>query len=111
MRDVDKTTAMIVGGAAGLVFGLAVAAVGMALTARALRKGGNRNLTTALLVRMLLDLATLAAVFLVREFLPLPFAAVLIGTATGLALGSILSALLLGRRTGKRSGRKPEERE
>ena len=45
------------GAVAGGLFGLAVAAVGMVLTLRAMKKGGSRALAVAMAVRLLLDLA------------------------------------------------------
>ena len=99
----------VIGAVAGGLFGLAVAAVGMVLTLRAMKKGGSRALAVAMALRLLLDLAALGAVYLLRNALPLPFEPTLIALATGLALGGILSALLLNRRIGEPGGKDREK--
>ena len=92
------------GAVAGGLFGLAVAAVGMVLTLRAMKKGGSRALAVAMAVRLLLDLAALGAVYLLRNALPLPFEPTIIATAVGLSAGVVGLAALSNRRLKKTGG-------
>ena len=100
----------VMGAVAGGLFGLAVAAVGMVLTLRAMKKGGSRALAVAMAVRLLLDLAALGAVYLLRKTLPLPFEPTIIATAVGLSAGVVGLAALSNRRLKKTGGEGPWKR-
>ncbi len=85
---------LIVGIAAGFLFGLAVAGVNTAVMARALRSRSAGALTVAVALRTVLDLLALGAVYLTRSVLPLPFEPTLIATAVGLSVGIFGLAIL-----------------
>lgn len=87
----------IIGGLVGLVFGCAVACCSAWLTKRSLKKDKTVAVMGVSFLRQLLDIAALLVVFLLRNVLPFPLYAVLIGTAIGLSVGGIILAV----RTGK----------
>ena len=86
-----STGQYLLGGAAGLVFGLLVAAGNTLLTRRSLLRA--RQSTTSVMgtsgLRQVINLAALVLVYLLRGVVPLPLAGTLIGTAVGLSGGSI----------------------
>ncbi len=88
----------LLGGLAGLAFGLAVSYCNMLLTKRAVKKkdgsGVNAVMSTNVL-RQLINIAALAVVFLLRNVVPLPFYGTIIGAAIGLSAGSVLFIWLL----------------
>lgn len=88
----------IIGGLIGLVFGGAVACCSAWLTKRSLKKDKTAAVMGVSFLRQLLDIAALLIVFLLRNVLPFPLYATLIGTAAGLSVGGILLAV----RTGKK---------
>ena len=85
-----STGQYLLGGAAGLVFGLLVAAGNTLLTRRSLLRA--RQSTTSVMgtsgLRQVINLAALVLVYLLRGVVPLPLAGTLIGTAVGLSGGS-----------------------
>ena len=88
-----STGQYLLGGAAGLVFGLLVAAGNTLLTRRSLlraRQNAASVMGTSGL-RQVINLAALVLVYLLRGVVPLPLAGTLIGTAVGLSGGSILA--------------------
>ena len=90
----------LLGGAAGLVFGLLVAAGNTLLTRRSLlraRQNAASVMGTSGL-RQVINLAALVLVYLLRGVVPLPLAGTLIGTAVGLSGGSIAGVWILARR-------------
>ena len=93
-----STGQYLLGGAAGLVFGLLVAAGNTLLTRRSLLRA--RQSTTSVMgtsgLRQVINLAALVLVYLLRGVLPL--AGTLIGTAVGLSGGSIAGVWILARR-------------
>ena len=101
VRAVNKT---VIAAGAGLLFGLAVSAVGMVLTLRAMRRGSSKSLALAMALRLLLDLAALGAVYLLRKSMPLPFEPAVIATAVGLSAGAVGLAVLSSRRQKKTGG-------
>jgi len=90
----------LLGGAAGLVFGLLVAAGNTLLTRRSLRRA--RQNTASVMgtsgLRQVINLAALVLVYLLRNAVPLPLAGTLIGTAIGLSGGSIAGVWILARK-------------
>lgn len=80
---------------AGAVWGVAMALLNMLIMRAALKKNKDRDLMAANLVRTVLDLAAFAAVFLVRNILPLPYTFVLVGTAIGLSMTTIVYSFRL----------------
>lgn len=95
-----STGQYLLGGAAGLVFGLLVAAGNTLLTRRSLLRA--RQSTTSVMgtsgLRQIINLAALVLVYMLRGVVPLPLAGTLIGTAVGLSGGSIAGVWILARR-------------
>ena len=89
-----STGQYLLGGAAGLVFGLLVAAGNTLLRAK--------QSTTSVMgtsgLRQVINLAALVLVYLLRGVVPLPLAGTLIGTAVGLSGGSIAGVWILARK-------------
>ena len=75
--------------AAGLVWGVAVAFLNAFITKK-MASRGDRALAAGGLIRTLVDAAALAAVFLLRNVIPLRYEVVLIATAIALSLVSIV---------------------
>ena len=90
----------LLGGAAGLAFGLLVAAGNTLLLRRSLQRAkqtqGTVMGTSGL--RQVINLAALVLVYLLRKVVPLPLAGTLIGTAVGLSGGSIAGVWILARK-------------
>jgi len=80
---------------AGAVWGVLVALLNMAIMKRCLHKNTNSAIMIGNLARTLLDLAAMAAVFLLRDVLPLPYVFVLVGTAAGLSITTIICSYRL----------------
>lgn len=85
---------MIVSILAGLAIGLAVAAINTVVMRGAIKKGSAASMMIAVTTRMLLDVGALAAVYLLRDKLPLQFQPAMIATAVGLTAGIISLAVL-----------------
>ena len=95
-----STGQYLLGGAAGLVFGLLVAAGNTLLTRRSLLRA-KQNAASVMGtsgLRQVINLAALVLVYLLRGVVPLPLAGTLIGTAVGLSGGSIAGVWILARR-------------
>ena len=98
----------IYGGLAGLAFGSAVAYLNSLVTKHYIKKNsqktgadGNLSVMGMNVARQLINLAALLAVFLLRNVIPLPFSAVIIGTAVGLTLISTFFVWLISRQSFK----------
>ena len=87
----------LLGGVAGLVFGLLVAAGNTLLTRRSLQRAKQSQATVMGTsgLRQVINLAALVLVYLLRKVVPLPLAGTLIGTAVGLSGGSIAGVWIL----------------
>lgn len=96
---------LILGIAAGLVWGALASLVNLQINKKALAKGSTNALLAANLGRTVVDLAALAAVFLLRKHLPFSYEGMLIGTAISLSLLTILFAF---RMAGKQKGGKKD---
>ncbi|MFR6425871.1 MAG: hypothetical protein ACLUNO_10200 [Oscillospiraceae bacterium] len=95
-----STGQYLLGGAAGLVFGLLVAAGNTLLTRRSLLRA-KQNAASVMGtsgLRQVINLAALVLVYLLRGVVPLPLAGTLIGTAVGLSGGSIAGVWILARK-------------
>ena len=89
----------LLGGVAGLVFGLLVAAGNTLLTRRSLQRAKQSQATVmGTGLRQVINLAALVLVYLLRKVVPLPLAGTLIGTAVGLSGGSIAGVWILARK-------------
>ena len=96
---------LFLGIAAGLVWGALAALVNLQINKKALAKGNSNALLAANLGRTFVDLAALAAVFLLRRYLPFSYEGMLIGTAVSLSLISVIFAFRLAGKQ-KKGGRK-----
>ena len=96
----------LLGGAAGLVFGLLVAAGNTLLTRRSLQRAKQSQATVMGTsgLRQVINLAALVLVYLLRKVVPLPLAGTLIGTAVGLSGGSIAGVWILARKMDDTNG-------
>lgn len=95
----------IIGGAAGLAFGSAAAFINCLITKKIFVAGGSRSGKGELMpimgvnaLRMLINISALAAVFLLREWLPWPPTAVAVGVCIGLSAVSLFFIFRLVRR-------------
>lgn len=88
---------MIFGALAGLAWGALWGFLNTRILKRSIEKNNNQAMLAANLIRTLVDLASLAAVFLLRGILPFRYEAMLIGTAVSLSLVSIVFAYRYGR--------------
>ncbi|MEG1758114.1 MAG: hypothetical protein RR235_06595 [Oscillospiraceae bacterium] len=87
----------LIGGIGGLAFGSAVAYFNYRITRRYARENNGQatasegiSVLKVTSLRMFTNIAALATVYLLRNVLPLPFAAVITGTAVGLSMVSLL---------------------
>ena len=81
--------------ALGAVWGVLVALLNMAIMKSCLKKNTESAILAGNLARTALDLAAMAAVFLLRNVLPLPYVFVLVGTAAGLSFTTIIYSFKL----------------
>lgn len=88
----------LLAGGIGFVFGSLVAFANLQITRRSLQKNNANGIMAASMLRMLVNVAALALVYLTRNLLPLPFYGTIIGTAVGLSLMSILLNLRLSKK-------------
>lgn len=79
----------LLAGGIGFAFGALVAFGNAQITRRAVEKGSTNAIMAACMLRMLVNIAALAAVYFTRNLLPLPFYGTIIGTAVGLSLVGI----------------------
>lgn len=77
----------LLAGGIGFIFGSLVAFVNMCITRRGLQKNSANAVMAASLLRMLVNIAALAAVYFTRKLLPLPFYGTIIGHGRGLVAG------------------------
>lgn len=87
----------LLAGGIGLVFGSLVSFGNMQITRHSVRKNSANAIMAASLLRMLVNIAALAAVYFTRNLLPLPFYGTIVGTAVGLSLVGILLNLKLSK--------------
>ena len=80
---------------AGAVWGALACTVNYLLLKSAIKKTSPNAVSGASLARVAVDAAALGVVFLLRNTLPVDFAAAIISTAVVLSLGGIVSAFLL----------------
>ena len=88
----------LIGGVIGAAFGFAVANISAVLTRRNMKKGDANSVMAGSMLRTLLDILALLAVFLLRNVLPFPFYGVIIGTAIGLSVSNIILASRIGKK-------------
>ena len=86
----------VFGALAGLAWGALAAFINMLISKKCMQKT-NSAMLGANAARMLVDLAALAAVFLLRNVLPFRFEAAIIGTAVAMSILTIVFAFRLSR--------------
>lgn len=98
------TAEYIIGGVVGLAFGSLVAGLSSCLTAHYLKKQASERKDSMLGVmamsfgRLLIAAAALFVVFLLRNLLPWPLNAMLLGTALGLTVVSFIIIFILSKK-------------
>ena len=95
--------------AAGLVWGALAAFVNMRINRAALAKGSTNALLAANLGRTAVDIAALAAVFLLRKVLPFSYEVMLISTTVTLSLLTVAFAFRIAGKEKSKNGEKKEE--
>lgn len=90
----------VIGAVAGLLWGALIAWVNSRINKKAIEKNSEKALLSANFTRTLVDIAALAAVFLLRKVLPFSFEAAICGTAASLGLLTVYFAFLLSRPEG-----------
>jgi hypothetical protein len=86
-----------VGALLGLLWGAILAWINSRINKKAIAKNSTKAVLTANAVRMLIDIAGLATVFLLRNILPFNFEATIVGTAASLGLLTVYFAYRLSR--------------
>ena len=89
---------LVIGGAAGLVWGALCGFLNTRILRRAIAKNDNSAIMAANLARMAIDLAALGLVFLLRKVLPFSFEAMLIGTAVAMSAVTLVFAFRYGKK-------------
>ena len=87
----------VVGAVIGLLWGALVAWVNSMINRKALMKNSTNAMLLANFGRTLIDIAALAAVFLLRNVLPGNFEATIVGTAAALGLLTVFFAFRLAK--------------
>ena len=99
----------VIGGVIGAVFGFVVAMVSAQLIRRNMKKNDASAVMAGSMLRTLLDILSLLAVYLLRNILPFPFYGVIIGTALGLSVGNVIQAQRMGKQIKEDENRKKSE--
>ena len=99
----------VIGGVIGAVFGFVVAMVSARLIRRNMKKNDANAVMAGSMLRTLLDILSLLAVYLLRNILPFPFYGVIIGTALGLSVGNVIQAQRMGKQIKEDENRKKSE--
>ena len=76
----------LIGAVIGLLWGALIAWLNSRINKKAIAKNDTKAIMTANMIRMAIDVAALAAVFLLRKVLPWNFDATIAGTAAYLGL-------------------------
>ena len=86
-----------IGAVMGLLWGALIAWLNSRISKKAIAKNDTKAILTANFVRIAIDVAALAAVFLLRNVLPGNFEATIAGTAASLGLLTVYFAFRLTR--------------
>ena len=87
----------VIGAVIGLLWGALIAWLNSRINKKALEKNTTKAVLSANVTRTAIDLAALAAVFLLRNVLPFSFEATIVGTAASLGLLTVFFAFQLAR--------------
>ncbi len=90
----------VFGALAGLLWGAAAAVINACVSKKCMKKNSAPAMFAANIIRFLVDIASLAAVFLLRKVLPFSYEAALVGTAASLSVLTIVFAFRLSRPDG-----------
>jgi hypothetical protein len=89
---------LLIGLLAGLAWGALCGFLNTRILKRAVEKNDNNFMMAANILRILVDLVALGAVFLLRGVLPFSYEAALVGTAIALSLLTIAFAFRYGKK-------------
>lgn len=89
---------LLIGALAGLAWGAVCGIVNLLILKKAIGKNDNNAMMTANLLRMVIDLVALGAVFMLRNLLPFSYEAMLIATAVALSVVTIAYAFRYGKK-------------
>ena len=87
----------LIGAVVGLLWGALIAWLNSRINKKAIAKNDTKAIMTANMIRMAIDVAALAAVFLLRKVLPWNFEATIAGTAASLGLLTVYFAFRLSK--------------
>ena len=87
----------LIGAVIGLLWGALIAWLNSRINKKAIAKNDTKAIMTANMIRMAIDVAALAAVFLLRKALPWNFEATIAGTAASLGLLTVYFAFRLSK--------------
>ena len=87
----------LIGAVIGLLWGALIAWLNSRINKKAIAKNDTKAIMTANMIRMAIDVAALAAVFLLRKVLPWNFEATIAGTAASLGLLTVYFAFRLSK--------------
>jgi len=82
---------------AGAVWGLVIAFLNGCVSKKMLSKNSTAAYMTMNFLRMLIDVAALAIVFLLRKLLPFSYELALVGTAASLSIATIVMAFRMSK--------------
>ncbi len=88
---------LLIGVLVGLVWGALAGLLNAFINQKLLARGSTNALMAGNLLRLIVDFAAMAAVYLLRNLLPFSWEAVLIGTAVALSLVTIVFAFRYGK--------------
>ncbi len=92
----------------GTVWGLLDALLNAALMRNAVAKNDIKSVSLCNTLRFVIDLAALAAVYLLRNVIPMNFTAAIIATAVAMSIFTIVFTFRIARPDGKSEENKPE---
>ena len=101
----------LIGAVTGLLWGALIAWLNSRISKRAIEKNDTKAIMAASIGRTVIDLAALAAVFLLRKVLPGNFEATIVGTAASLGLLTVYFAFRLSKPEKTENPEKPENPE
>ena len=87
----------LIGAVIGLLWGALIAWLNSRINKKAIAKNDTKAIMRANMIRMAIDVAALAAVFLLRKVLPWNFEATIAGTAASLGLLTVYFAFRLSK--------------
>ena len=94
---------IVIGIAVGLCWGTLIALLNSRITRNAIARGTTSAVMTGNFIRTVVDVAALAAVFLLRKVLPFSFEATMISTAVALGLLTLFFAFRMAKAMGAKT--------